>query len=275
MVFSQICKAGFLNHGFLATQDTPAQREARLAAVQEINIKAGRWWWHDLMGLPNLTFTNQWDPETTRASQGAIVHVSSSGASRGSQFVANVGPKKTPVDKDADLGPLYEAAKHRRRRGTTGSSRAAADAAEEEEEYWTPNEPISCPLPMSFVKKSPLKSSSASDGYEFVGLWSRKGYNFRGNLHESLQHVLSAVPIVISVAAAVLVGMNGGGSDLAARSETGLISGPLPASITSGPELQLMLTAVVWYMIGSVLCEVAVYAITGFVNFKEKRKSQD
>ncbi|CAM6089603.1 unnamed protein product [Calypogeia fissa] len=250
-------------------QETPAQREARIAAVEAINIKAGRWWWHDMMGMPNLTFSNLWDSNATKASQCAIIPITTiHPTSRNNQFVDNNGrEQKLPIDDDADLGPLFEAAKRRR---TTGSSKAFDTSEEDEEEYWTPQEPISCPLPQYNVKRSNPKSEFPGDGYVFVGESTRRAYKFRGNVHEGLKYILSAVPIVTSVAAAVLVGMNGG-SDNAARSETSLISGPLPISITFGVEMQLLLTAVVWYMIGAVVCEVAVFLTTAFVTLREKK----
>jgi hypothetical protein len=226
-----------------------------------------------MMGLPNLTFSNVWDSEATKVSEYALIPLTAlrpSGPFNRSRFVENRGPEKLSSNEgESDLGPLFEAARQRRRSGTTGRSSDAVDKSEdEEEEYWTPKEPIGCPLPI--FDKETSSSKSEFDDYIFVGQWTRRAHRFQGHVHQGLRHAMSAVPIVFSVSAAVLVGMNGGGD--VAMSETSFVNnGPLPTNVISGVELQLLLTSIVWYMIGAVFCEVAVFMTTAFVTIRDKK----
>ncbi|KAL3693470.1 hypothetical protein R1sor_007121 [Riccia sorocarpa] len=258
----------------VVTEETIAQREARMAAAEAIHTRAGRWWHHFIdnqaftkSGFATGTFASLWDPASTRVAQGALIPLSSVRAHGVRQDEMKVS-NNTSHFQDSDVQRLLEVAKRLRRSG--GKNFTDSDGLGEEEDYWTPMEPISCPLPpYSRLPEREIEPSEDEDRLAIdPGRFTSPKLTVEENLHRGIRNILKSMPVMVSAAAAVFVGMTGGTQ--VARSETDLISGPLPASVTSGVFMQVFLAAAVWYMIGAAVCEATIFLSAYFISFCRK-----
>ncbi|KAL3691026.1 hypothetical protein R1sor_004677 [Riccia sorocarpa] len=257
----------------VATEETVAQREARMAAAEAIHTRAGRWWHHFIdnqaftkSGFATGTFSSLWDPASTRVAQGALIPLSSVRAHgvRPDEMKVSIN---TSHFQDSDVQRLLEVAKQMRRSG--GKNFTVANNLGEED-YWTPMEPISCPLPP--FSRLPQKDNKPSEDEDGLAIEARRFTSSKltveENLHQGMRNILKSMPVMVSAAAAVFVGMTG--DTQVARSETDLISGPLPAYITSGIFMQVFLAAAVWYMIGAAICEATIFLSAYFISARRE-----
>ncbi|KAL2634357.1 hypothetical protein R1flu_005836 [Riccia fluitans] len=253
----------------VVTEETVAQREARMAAAEAIHTRAGRWWHHFIdnqaftkSGFPTGTFASLWDPTSTRVAQGALIPLSSFKANGIKQDQMNV-PKSNL--QDSDIERLLEAARHMRRTG----GKSFTLSHDSGEDYWTPMDPISCPLP-PYSRLDEKTDRTEDEGWQAgnLGKFRSPKLTLEGNLHAGMRNILKSMPVMVSAAAAVFAGMAGGPQ--VARSETDFISGPLPASITSGTAMQMFLAAAVWYMIGAAVCEATILLSAYFISMRRK-----
>uniref|UniRef100_A0A0D6R8J3 J domain-containing protein n=1 Tax=Araucaria cunninghamii TaxID=56994 RepID=A0A0D6R8J3_ARACU len=236
-------------------QESPAQREARMAAADQIRTSAG-WWWHHFVGNQAKEYINY-----QRALKGAIVPLNwerrqqFSGATdsdKGSR--SKTGPyeyQRINVTKE-----LSEAAA-RRRMGRSPST-SKREQAVPEGDYWVPVNPgkSSGVTPPSnnvesdqILSEFPIYSVSSGNEEERVNL----------NPQEStMQIILSGIPLATSAAAGVRVGFGSGGGD-AGGLETHL-AGPLALHVINSFEMHVFLAASFWYVVGAVMAS-AVSAV--------------
>ncbi|KAG0575988.1 hypothetical protein KC19_5G046200 [Ceratodon purpureus] len=243
--------------------ETAAQKEARMAAAENIQARAGRWW-HHFVGQNAFDL----DTDSLRTSRGAIVPLSwIPKADRGnSTFPEEHAGPSIPEDQ---LKALLEAARRRRKGNALHDDQD--DNALEEDEYWSPMEPVS---------RTDLYDHEPSAGARRVrSNRSRIEINHNGGISEVqmddvlsgwVKSLLSTAPVAVSIAGAVFVGMTHG-LGTANSSEASFTGGPLPAEFTSGLFMQMFLAAAVWYMIGAVVCGIATFLAVSVVMMRREK----
>ncbi|KAJ7530131.1 hypothetical protein O6H91_15G080300 [Diphasiastrum complanatum] len=246
-------------------EETFAQREARMMAAEAIQARAGRWW-HLIMGnrklWENSQCSTEWNLNDPRAAQGAIVPLSrlmstretSTGTPRKKRF--SVPPK--------ELAALFEAAAKRR----LGKSMEIADRMDEE--YWTPTERISCPVSFN-MPTSNTKSYSGRKVYEETyeeNSWADSVKADNG-LSVWLNRVMSTVPLIVAMVAAILVGFTSRPD--AAFSKMDIV-GPMPTEVSSSTALQAVLAAAVWYAVAAATSRL-LWLITTLLIGSTKKNS--
>jgi ferredoxin len=252
-------------------QETARQREARMAAAEGIQARAG-WWWHHFIGKSQFGDMSSWNPESARASTGAIIPLSwvtlpDSDKPSGFQYKSHTSPSIPE-----ELGPLFEAAAQRRQKGSS-APRINSKANAIEDEYWFPAEPLSCPLPStSFTKTKPVMDNGRNPQSNGNPRQTWIPYDDVDNMVAGwLRSILAVAPLVASVTAAVLVGMTSG-MDAAISSEVPHAAGPLPAEFTSSVIVQMFLAAAVWYAVGTAVSGLTLVLAMFFVTMKRQKE---
>ncbi|XP_024375974.1 chaperone protein dnaJ C76, chloroplastic [Physcomitrium patens] len=238
-------------------QETPAQREARMAAAENIQARAGRWWHHFVGVDPS-------DLDSVRACRGAIVPLSwipSTGRVSSTASHTYQGPSIPE-----ELGRLFEAAR-RRRQGNGEEGNVLA-----EDDYWTPVKHVSRSVPSEEKRATgPRRESKpGKPGNSYEPKWAGISDLQMGDevLSGWLKSGLSAIPVTASLIGAVSASMTNG---LGAANSSDISSGPLPAEITSGIFMQVFLAAAVWYMIGAVVGGLATLLVVSAITIKRNK----
>lgn len=234
-----------------------------MAAAENIQARAGRWW-HHFVGKD----ASELDSDSLRTSRGAIVPLSwFPTTDRG-----NSGSPKEhaiPSIPEDQLNALLEAARRRRQGNAPRIDQEGSDLLEDE--YWSPMEPIS---------RTDLYDQQPSTGARRARAnRSRIEVNPKGGISEVqvddvlsgwVKSVLSTAPVAVSLIGAVFAGMTNG-LGAANSSEVTFTAGPLPAELTSGVFMQVFLAAAVWYMIGAVVCGVATFLAVSVVMMRREK----
>lgn len=242
-------------------EESPAQREARMAAVEQIRTSAG-WWWHHVVGKRATEYTNY-----QRASKGAIVPLNWRKHS-----TTDAGP-----DKDSnrpDKYPTIEITKElseaaARLRSGISTSTSKQRGAFHDEAYWVPLKP----------KKSSKAASSPAEKNEFGRLFfaslgerqersigeEAKEVNMKqreSKKDEDLKkRILSGIPLATSVGAAIIVGFGSGGGEAGGLEKH--LAGSLAVQLINSFSLQVFLAATVWYIIGTLVASlIAVFVFS-------------
>lgn len=226
-------------------QETGAQKQARMAAAENIQTRAGRWWHHFVGANP---YDSNSDSASLRASRGAIVPLSWVPTMDRNYPVS--APRWQPnFGLPEDIGPLLEAAR-RRRQGNDIEAEQEREVLVEED-YWSPIQPFYTSTPND---EEPLTDSRGHNPSSH-GISETQMDDV---LSGWLKAILSTAPVAVSVIGAVLAGMTHG-LGAANSFEFANKAGPLPVEVTSGLFLQIFLAAAVWYMIGAVVCELITW----------------
>lgn len=234
-------------------QETSAQKEARLAAMEAVQARAGRWWYH-FVGKnmsEDATFSKNWDTNGAQSSQRAIVPLSyfrpiinviESRDDSHHQPGNDSGHGQGGASLPEELEKLFAAAARRRQ----GGMPPAVD-----DEYWVPIELSSSSISFNFEGLSERGQNATKKG-EYSWTWTGR-LSVDETKNSWMKGIFSGIPVVISAVAAMLVGFTSGTN--AALSET--VMGPLPVEWTSSAGMQVFLAAAVWYIVGAVLSSAA------------------
>eukprot|EP01018_Ginkgo_biloba_P011497 Gb_23863 [translate_table: standard] len=241
-------------------KESPAQREARIAAAEQIRASAG-WWWHNFVQKQAAEYTNkQW------AAKGAIVHANWERARQSTittdSLEDNIGTDRNPRIHISE--ELHKAAA--RRRSGSSSFTSNPQQALHDEEYWIPVRPNkSRSAPSSPNNLEPRRIKSPFSGEKYTVLSGIEGNEVNGRHMEGKtdgdwrEGILSKVPLATSAAAAVVVGFGSGGGE-AGGLETHL-AGPLALEVTNSFALQVFLAASAWYVVGTILASVTAFLV--------------
>lgn len=242
-------------------EESPAQREARMKAVQQIRTSAG-WWWHHVVGKQATEYTNY-----QRASKGAIVPLN---WKQQSTTDAHRNKDSNGSDKYQKIGitqELSEAAA-RLRSGILSSTSTQREALHDED-YWVPLEPKksgeAAPSPAKEKEIDRSFLASLGESQERLTGGEAKEVNMkqrkRDEYWKKTISSLSGIPLATSVGAAIIVGFGSGGGEAGGLDKH--LAGPLAVQLVNSFSLQVFLAATVWYIIGTVLASlIAVLVVT-------------
>eukprot|EP00249_Psilotum_nudum_P023140 c28759_g1_i2 orf=1332-2252(+) len=260
-------------------RETPAQLRARLAAMEAIQERAGRWWYRFVSKKmsDDVHYSKHWDSKSARASQAAIVPssyfecVSKSMNNEDNNpyaFCVGDGRHKQESSFPPELDRLFEAAE-RRREGIPKNESPY-------EEYWVPT--VDSPVPYSTPQNTskPGKGPRNSPSYKWSWTESSLDNQWSGirdlrmdyKVNMWVKRVFSALPLVISAVAAMLVGFSGG--TYSALSETE-VAGPLPSELTGSLGMQVLLAAAAWYTLAAAFSGAAMLILS--VNTVDNQQS--
>lgn len=237
-------------------RETPAQRKARLAAMEGVQARAGKWWYH-FIGKSGSN--HQAASDIRREAYGAIVPLIYYRAVRNTQ---DSGPYSSHNGGDGhdgynftlqgELHRLFEATSKRWHGHSSPGGGHALD-----DEYWVPITRNSCPVtysvenhPHLLAQNTGLKKGKGTVRTRFVSEKKLTGW-----AHD----VISGVPVWTSGIAAWYVGITGGPGTALSDTEVGL--GPVPTEWMHSMEMQIVLVAAIWYLIGSALANASVLAV--------------
>jgi hypothetical protein len=228
-----------------------------MAAAENIQARAGRWWYHFVGVDPS-------DLDSVRASRGAIVPLSWIPSTGRVSSTASHTYQGSSIPEE--LGRLFEAAR-RRRQGNGKEDNMLA-----EDDYWTPVKHVSRSVPSEEQRATgPRRESRATkSGNSYDPKWAGISDLQMGDevLSGWLKSVLSAIPVTASLIGAISASMTNG---LGAANSSDISSGPLPAEITSGIFMQVFLAAAVWYMIGAVVGGLATLLVVSAITIKRNK----
>ena len=128
-------------------------------------------------------------------------------------------------------------------------------SADSEEEYWTPMEPISCPVNFP----APDQSLTAHPRTPAPREASR-------DLSESRER---GIPVVVASGAALVVGLTSSGTSGELVTD---VTALLPIELIGGTAFQVLCAAVVWYTLGAILSG-SLYLMQSFVS--EEKEMED
>lgn len=243
--------------------ETPAQKKARLAAMEGVHVRSGRWWYY-FIGNPNGV--DQSFSSFNRDAHGAIVPLSFyEGAShrQNSDSSGNQGGGgKDGSEFQGELHRLFEAAK-KRRQGQAATP--GGDAFEDE--YWVPLSTTTSSSVACSVEKEPTVTRR---GVKEKGPKNQMGYerSLGGWVHQ----VVSGGPVMTAALAAWFVGVTGGPGAALSSSEVGV--GPVPIDWMQSMEMQVISVAAVWYLIGAAVANASVLVVTLLQDQSNESSSQ-
>lgn len=235
-----------------------------MAAAENIQARAGRWWHHFVGQNPS-----DLDPDSLRISRGAIVPLSwISTTDRGNSSSSKEQPG--PSIPEDQLNALLEAARRRRQGDAPGN--VQEDNALAEDEYWSPTEPISTTVsydeqPSTGARRARANRSRIEINPKGAGI---SEFRMDDVLSGWTKSVLSTAPVAVSLIGAVFAGLTHG-LGAANSSEVSFTGGPLPAELTSGLFMQMLLAAAVWYMIGAVVCGITTFLAVSVVMMRREK----
>lgn len=235
-------------------QESPAQREARMAAVDQIRTSAG-WWWHHVVEKQAAEYTNY-----QRASKGAIVPLNwrqQSTVHTDSNKDRN-GPGKYP--KIEITQELSEAAA--RLRSGVSSPTSKQKEALHDEVYWVPvkskQSGESAPSPAKKKEVGRLFSASPGERQKMSSSYEAKEVNMKQRESKKdedwKKRILSGIPLATSVGAAIIVGFGSGGGEAGGLEKH--LAGPVVVQLINSFSMQVFLAASVWYIIGTILASL-------------------
>lgn len=234
-----------------------------MAAAENIQARAGRWW-HHFVGKN----ASDLDTDSLRTSRGSIVPLSWIPKTDRGNSTSSKEQAGSSILED-QLRALLEAAR-RRRKGNALQNDQEGNALVEDE-YWSPMEPVSR---SDLYDQEPLIGARRARANR-----SRIQINPKGGISEVqmddvlsgwVKSVLSTAPVAVSLIGAVFAGMTHG-LGAANSSEVSFTAGPLPAELTSGLFMQMFLAAAVWYMIGAVVCGIATFLAVSVVMMRREK----
>lgn len=241
-------------------EESPAQKKARMAAVEQIRTSAG-WWWHHVLGKQAAEYTNY-----QRASKGAIVPLNwrQTSTTDADPIKDSNGPENYPTIEITQ--ELSEAAA--RLRSGISSSTSKLREALHGEAYWVPVKP----------KKSSEAAPSPAEKKEFDRLfsaspWERQEWSTRGEAKEMnvrqreskkeedwKKRILLGIPLTTSVGAAIIVGFGSGGGEAGGLEKH--LGGPLAVELINSFSMQIFLAATVWFIVGSILASLIAVLVS-------------
>ncbi|GLJ32659.1 hypothetical protein SUGI_0657100 [Cryptomeria japonica] len=237
-------------------QESAAQREARMAAAEQIRTSAG-WWWHHLVGDRAREYTNH-----QRASKGAIVPLN---WEQKQQF-------SVPIDSDKinnSSGPykyqrihisqeLSEAAA--RRRMGKSPSRSKHSQVATDEDYWVPVTPEKSSVPTKNLDSKriftvpPRETYTASSVAEEEKMVMELGESRMEGDWRNM--ILLWIPLATSVAAGLVVGFGSDGGEAGGLERH--LAGPLALKMINSFEMHILQAAAFWYVVGALIASVIV-----------------
>lgn len=242
-------------------EESPAQREARMAAVEQIRTSAG-WWWHHVVGKQAAEYTNY-----QRASKGAIVPLNwrQQSTTDADPVKVSNGPEKYPT---IEITKELSEAAARLRSGISSSTSKQREALHDEA-YWVPVKPKkSSEAALSPAEKEELdRLFSASPGERQKRSTGDEAKEMNIRQRESKKEedwkkrILLGIPLTTSVGAAIIVGFGSGGGEAGGIEKH--LGGPLAVELINSFSMQVFLAATVWFIIGSILASlIAVLVFT-------------
>ncbi|KAI5058410.1 hypothetical protein GOP47_0026580 [Adiantum capillus-veneris] len=242
-----------------SAMETPAQRKARLEAMEGVHARSGRWWYY-FVGNPNVHQTSY--PSANRGAHGAIVPLSFyKGADSGSDGNQG-GGNKEGFEFEGDLHRLFEASK-KRRQGQAAAASPGGDAFDDE--YWVPLSRTEGSVACS-VKNEPAMTRKGVKGKR-----PTNGTVFERNLSGWLHHVVSGGPVLTAALAAWFVGVTGAPGTALSSSEMGM--SPVPVDWMQSVEMQIISVSAIWYLIGAAVANASLLVINSLEGKSNQSRS--
>ncbi|MCO5556663.1 hypothetical protein L7F22_010214 [Adiantum nelumboides] len=237
--------------------ETPAQRKARLAAMEGVHARSGRWWYY-FIGNPNVS--DQTYPSASRDAHGALVPRSffegESNRQNSDSSGNQGGGGKEGFEFDGELHRLFEAAKKRRQ-----GQGASPGGVGFDDEYWVPlsrtGGSVACSIENEpTVTKKGVKGKGSMNGFVLERKLSGWGH-----------HLVSGGPVLTAALAAWFVGVTSVPGTALSSSDMGV--GPVPVDWMESVEMQIISVSAIWYVIGAAVANVCVMVI----NLLERQSS--
>lgn len=244
-------------------EESPAQREARMAAVEQIRTRAG-WWWHHVVGKHAAEYTNY-----QRAAKGAIVPLN---WRQQSTTDAHHNKDSNRSDKYQRIGITQELSEAAARlRSGISSSTSTQQETLHDEAYWVPlelkksGEAAPSPAKEKGIDRSFLESLGERQerltGGEAKEVNLKQKKRKKDEVWRKRILSLSRMPLATSVGAAIIVGFGSRGGEAGGLENHP--AGPLAVQLINSLPLQVFLAATVWYIIGTLLASlIAVFMFT-------------
>ena len=254
-------------------QETSAQRNARVAAMDEIQTRAGRWWYNYVIGK-SANEEQMTSVFCRKARAGAIVP---------SSFYKTPGSEGRGHNNSTfehKLRYIFDASK---RFWSTRSGAAFPHEKETDDEYWVPV-PVTVTGSTSSQDVSYVGGGGSSSSSSNISTDHADGSVQRTSTISSLpvsklvwtadvaswaQDLMSGMPVWMSGVAAWYVGVTDHTSGAAALSDTEIGIGPVPSEWMQSMEMHIVLTAIIWYLFGAMLGNTLVLVVNWFQGEEE------